>query len=117
MEIGSRPASLSGCWKTWDEEDIDVVLRTEMDSGLLHTRRRFTGVSTIVTATVTLEASLYGDFMSWFRVDQQQGGVATLVVNPQGQEEVYQWLGPPKISWPDTNAFTAVVQMYQGSWF
>lgn len=117
MEVGSRPASLSGCWKTWEESDIDNVIRTEMDSGLLHTRRRFTGTAKRVIASVTLPRNLYQDFMSWFRVDQQQGAVATTVINPLGEEVIYQWVTPPKINWIDPNAFTATVEMYQGSWF
>jgi len=117
IEIGERPAQLSGCWSSWQEQDVDTVLRTDMDSGAVHTRRRFTGVSRLVTASVTLKAALYQDFMDWYRITQRQGAIATRVVTPYGAEEVFQWAGPPNISWPDTKAFTASVSMYQGSWF
>ena len=117
MDIGARPGELDGCWQSWQEKDIQQVIKTEMDSGALHTRRRFTGVSRVVNASVTLEAGLHDIFMTWFRVNQQQGAIPTYVVNPQGVEEVFQWLEPPQINWVDKNAFIATVQMYQGSWF
>jgi len=117
VDIVARPSELHGCWKTWNEDPVDVILRTDMDSGALHTRRRFTGRSRVVQASVVIGAELYNAFMDWFNVDQQQGAAATYVVNPQGVEEVFQWTAPPKISWPDPKAFQATVIMYQGAWF
>ena len=117
MDVGLRPVGLDGCWKTWQETPVDIVLRTEMDSGALHTRRRFTGRSRVVQATVTLPASDYQSFMDWFNVDQQQGAIATRVKTPYGTEEVFQWTAPPQISWNDVKAFTANVAMYQGAHF
>ena len=117
IEVGPRPTTLSGCWSSWNESDVDVVIRTEMASGALHTRRRFTGISRVVTASVTLKAALYGDFMAWFHDNQRQGAIATWVVPPYGGEEKFQWTGPPKITWPDPNAFQATVTMYQGAYF
>ena len=117
VDIVARPTQLDGCWKVWNEEAIDVMLRTEVDSGALHTRRRFTGRAKIVRASVNLPVELYLIFMDWFNVDQQQGAAATYVVNPLGEEEVMQWTAPPKISWPDPKMFTAQVEMYHGAHF
>lgn len=119
MDIGERPPSLTGCWKTWNESDVDVVLRTDMDSGAVHTRRRFTGASRVVTASVTLAAKYYQDFQNWFRINQRQGSIPTYVVPPYGGEELFQFAGPPQYQWnnADNRTFTATVEMYQGSWF
>ena len=117
MDIGTRPGQLDGCWQTWDEQDVDVVARTEMESGALHTRRRFTGRSRIVRASVKLPASLYSTFMDWFHVNQQQGAAATYVMTPYGAEELFQWTAPPQIAWVDKNVFQATVSMYQGAHF
>jgi hypothetical protein len=119
MEVGTRPAQLSGCWKTWSEKDVDVVLRTNMESGAVHTRRRFTGRSRVVTASVTLDAALYEDFETWFMVNQQQGAVPTYVVPPYGGEEIFQFMAPPTYAWGGANnkVFTATVQMWQASYF
>ena len=115
--IGARPGQLDGCWKSWQENDIDVVARTEMEAGNLKTRRRFTGTARVVTASVTLKAELYTAFMDWWRVNQRQGTLATPVKTPYGTEENFQWTAPPVITWPSARVFTANVQMYRGASF
>ena len=117
MDIGQRPTQLSGCWKTWSEQAVDVMLRTEVDSGALHTRRRFTGRSWIAQASVTLKKEFYQAFMDWFNVEQQQGAALTYVVDPTGAEVLVQWTAPPQITWTDANAFTASVVMLHGAHF
>ncbi len=117
MEIGARPPQLTGCWKTWTEKDVEVVLRTEMEAGAVHTRRRYTGRSRLVQATVTLPANLYSIFRDWFLINQQQGAIPTYVVTPYGDEEVFQFVTSPSYSWPDAKAFTATVEMWQASYF
>ena len=101
MDIGTRPPELSGCWKTWDEQDVDTNLRTEMDAGAVHTRRRFTGRSRLVKVTVTLPAALWDKFDTWYQVNQRQGSIPTYVMTPYGAEEIFQFVGPPAYSWPD----------------
>lgn len=117
IAIGTRPGQLDGCWRTWEEDDIDVVTRTEMEAGNLKTRRRFTGTARMVIASVTLKASLYTPFMTWWRVNQQQGAKATPVKTPYGTTENFQWVTPPHITWPNERVFTATVQMYRGADF
>jgi len=117
IQIGARPAGLDGCWKTWQEQDVDVVARSEMEAGNVKTRRRFTGISRSVTASVTLPVALLGLFRTWWRVNQRQGAIATRVMTPEGTEEVFQWSAPPSISVSLNGTFTASVSMFQGSWF
>lgn len=117
MDIGARPSSLSGCWKTWNEKDVDVVLRTPMDSGAVHTRRRFTGRSRVVQASVTLPAEDYAAFDTWYIVNQRQGSIPTRVMTPYGTEEIFQFAGPPAYSWQDPSYFTVVVDLWQASYF
>ena len=117
VEIVARPPQLDGCWQTWNETPIDVILRTEVDSGALHTRRRFTGRSFTVSAQVTMKVEFYEIFMQWFNANQKQGAAATYVTNPQGDQVVVQWTAPPQISWPDKKVFVASVAMYHGGHF
>ena len=117
MDIGARPAALSGCWSSWVELDIDNVIRTEMDSGALHTRRRFTGTAMRVKVSGTFPANQRDAFRTWFRINQRQGTIPTYVVDPEGNEVVFQWIGTPQISWKDSNAVQVSVTMYQGAWF
>jgi hypothetical protein len=114
-DVASRPAGLDGCWKTWSEQDVDVVIRTDMDNGAMKTRRRFTGTNRTAEVTVTMPATLYTLFMQWFRVNQRQGAKATWVTTPYGTQEAWQFTAPPSISWPNKNAFTASVTMFRGA--
>ena len=115
VEVVARPPQLDGCWKTWAETPIDVMLRTEVDSGALHTRRRFTGRAFTAQVSVTLKAELHEIFMQWFNANQQQGAAATYVTDPQGNQVVVQWISVPVINWIDRNAFTASVTIYHGA--
>lgn len=110
-----RPPQLSGCFRTWSESYVDVVARTEYETGNMRSRRRFTGRNKIVNAEVTLPANQYQTFMNWFLVGQRQGAWATYVKTPEGNEEAFQWVEPPTIQWlPGAIAFTARVVMFQG---
>lgn len=117
IAVGARPASLDGCWATWSEQDLDVLVATDMESGAVKTRRRFTGHSRMVKATVTLPVAQVAAFRTWYRVNQQQGVKGTRVMTPGGTEEVFQWIEPPTISININGTFTASVNMIQGSWF
>ena len=114
-DIGNRPLALDGCFSTWSETMTDNVVKSEMDSGTVKTRRRFTGTNRRVQATVRMDSALYQDFMDWFVVDQRQGSIPTYVRTPYGAEELFLWMSPPAITWPDRNFFEASVSMWQAS--
>ena len=116
IQVGARPAQLDGCWKTWNEVDVDNVIRTEFESGNVRTRRRFTGRQRMVEASVTLPMALYQIFDTWFQTNQKQGAIATLVKTPYGTEEPFQWQ-PPKYQFDVNGTFTAAVTMFQGDDF
>lgn len=104
IQIGARPASLDGCFQTWSEHDSSSVLRSEMDmGGYVKVRRRTTAAAWQVDASVTLDASLYEDFMTWFRVNSGAGVFPTRVKRPDGKELVMRFTQPPVIDWPEAN--------------
>jgi len=108
-----RPAALDGCWASWTEQDIDNVLRTDMDSGTVKSRRRFTGRQRKAQVEVTLPRELHTDFVTWFTVNCRQGAIPTLMKTPYGTEEYWAFSEPPAISWPDRAAFTVTANLYQ----
>ena len=119
IQVGTRPAQLDGCWQSWTETDIDVVAKTEFESGAVRTRRRFTGIQKRIEATVTLKVELYDTFMDWFHINQRQGAIGTTVKDPLGRDLVVQWLAPPKIDFgkPGDGTFKASVLMWRGAGF
>ena len=119
IQVGTRPAQLDGCWQSWSETDVDVVTKTEFESGNVRSRRRFTGVQRRIQASVKLKMDLYDAFMNWYRVNQRQGAIGTTVKDPLGREITVQWLAPPQIQFgrPGDDTFTATVDMWQGSDF
>jgi len=114
-DIAARPASLDGCWSTWTETQSDNVVKSQMDSGVVKTRRRFTGIQRRAQVSVSLKADLYQEFIDWFNVFQRQGSIPTYVKTPYQTEEIWLWVTPPKVEWPEAGYFTASVEMYQQS--
>lgn len=108
----ARPGELHGCWQSWQETQVDNVVKTEFENGAVRTRRRFTGKQRIINASVTYPKNLYDKFMDWFNINQQQGAVPTFVKDPLGNEITVQWLAPPNINWlSGAIAFSAQVRM------
>jgi hypothetical protein len=100
IQIASRPASIDGCMQTWSEHDEIKVVRSEMETGMVKVRRRFTGSIWLIDASVTLEARLYDAFRDWFRVNCQGGVLPTRVKRPQdGKEVVVRFSAPPAYDW------------------
>jgi len=116
ITIATRPASLDGCFQPWREHDPSAVIRSEMDmGGFTKVRRRTTAAAWQVEAAVTLEASLYEDFQTWFRVNCGAGVWPTRVKRPDGKEVVMRMTQAPVIEWPEANkgAFRASVTLEQ----
>lgn len=101
------------CWGQWSEQDVDNVLRTEMDSGTIKSRRRFTGRQRLATVSVQLPASRYKEFIQWFRVTCQAGVLPALMDTPYGDQEPWAFAATPQISWPDRNVFRVSASIYQ----
>lgn len=104
ITIGTRPASLDGCWQTWAEHDSPSVIRSEMDlGGYTKVRRRTTVAAWQVDAAVTLPGAVYQDFMDWFRINCAAGVNPTRVKRPDGKEVVMRFTAPPVIEWAEAN--------------
>jgi hypothetical protein len=115
-QIGPRPASLDGCFQTWSEHDATSTLRSDMDmGGFTKVRRRTTEAALLVDASVVLAATVYADFMTWFRVNCAAGVFPTHVKRPDGSEICMRFTAPPVIEWPqsDKTVFHASVTLEQ----
>ena len=114
-ETTRPPLGLDGCFSTWDEQQVDNVVRNTTDKGTVRVRRRYTGFNRNVNASVRLTADKYRLFMAWFNDGQQQGTVPTMCKTPYGTEELFLWTSSPSIKWLSADAFEAQVSMFQGS--
>ena len=114
-DIAARPPQLDGCWSSWSESQTDNVVKSEMDSGVVKTRPRFTGIQRRAEVSVRLKAELYKDFMGWYNVFQRQGAIPTKVMTPYKEEEIWQFMSPPKINWPEPGYFEATTALNQQS--
>ena len=112
-EVAERPETLDGCFSSWSETQTDNVVKSQMDSGVVKTRRRFTGIQRRAEVSVTLSADLYEDFVDWFNVYQRQGSIPTRVKTPYGKEEIWLFVAPPVYNWPEAGYFTASTELYQ----
>ena len=116
IEIAPRPAALDGCMQTWAEHDEVQVIRSQMETGAVKVRRRFTGIVWLVDASVTLEASLYKVFRDWYRVACQSGVLPSRFKTPQGVEVVMRFTAPPVYDWsidPGAAAFRVSMTLEQ----
>ena len=114
ITIGTRPASLDGCWASWNEKQEPNTIRTNMDQpGNVKVRRRTTGISRVANVSVTLEATKYDDFVSWFNTACQGGVLPTRMTTPYGADEVWRFTEPPQITWVDPKAFSVTCQIEQ----
>ncbi len=114
-ETTTPPLGLDGCWSTWQEQQVDNVVRSTSDKGAVRVRRRFTGFTRNVNVSVRLAAEKYRLFMAWFNDGQRQGTVPTMCKTPYGTEELFLWTSSPTIKWITAEVFEASVTMYQGS--
>ncbi len=112
--ICGRPLSIDGCMSDWNETYTPNTIRSQMDDQYVKVRRRTTGLILTIDTTVTLKASQYDDFISWFQVNQAGGTYPTRIKRPQdGKEVVVRITAPPTISWIDKNAFRASMKWEQ----
>ena len=114
-EVAERPPKLDGCWATWSESQTDNVVKSSMDSGVVKSRPRFTGIQRRAEVSVKLTADKYQEFVDWFNVYQRQGAIPTRVKTPYGTEEIWQFVSPPVYNWPEAGHFEVSTQLYQQS--
>jgi hypothetical protein len=90
---------VSGCWQTWTEQDAVATVRTQMENQAPKVRRRFTGVLRHAQASVTLRKAELPAWLTWFRVNCQQGVLPTAMREPSGVEAVWRFAEPLTVEW------------------
>ena len=107
VTVAARPPSLTGCWKSWAEQDVSQVIRTTMENGAPKVRRRYTGRMRQAQASVVLAREYYDTFMGWYLTNCQAGVLPTYMVEPLGVTTSWRFVEPPQITWIAPEAFEA----------
>ena len=113
VKWGPRPVGFDGCWSSWADQDTDVVLRSEMETGFIKTRRRFTGRYRTAQVERAFHADMYEKIRDWFVVYCDQGLLPTPVITPYKKVEMWGFSEPPIFDWPDANVFRIKCGLYQ----
>ena len=114
VQIGTRPASLDGCWASWNEKQEPNTIRTNMENtGYMKVRRRTTGIMRVAQVSRNFEAKDYDDVMDWFNVACQGGVIPTRVTTPYGKQEVWRFTEPLSINWIEPKAFSVSANLEQ----
>ena len=114
ITIGTRPATLDGCWASWDEKQEPNTIRTSMDAtGYTKVRRRTTGIMRMAQVKRNFEAKDYDTVMDWFNVACQGGVIPTRMITPYGKEEVWRFTEPFSITWIEPKAFSVSATIEQ----
>ena len=104
VTVVTRPTKLDGCFGSWDEQDDEVVIRSEMEDGSVKVRQRFSNVRRYISASVVLEVSDYYLFKDWYRNWCKHGVYASFVKEPDGTDVIVRFTQSPRIRWLATNA-------------
>ena len=115
IQIGKRPPALDGCMRTWTESFEQQTVRTNMEApGYVKVRRRVTGKTTNIDASVMLDSKHYDDIINWFFIESQAGVIPTRVKRPQDNKEVVvRFKEPPTIDFIDKKVFSATFKFEQ----
>ena len=112
MDLADRPSNLSGCWAKWQEQSVDPLVRTNMDTGEPKVRRRFTRTVRSAKVQVNLLKDDYNLFLQWFD-NCRQGVLPTLMVEPSGVESVWRFATVPQYDWIDPKVVAVTVNIEQ----
>jgi hypothetical protein len=93
------PAELPACAQSWDEQDVPVVVRTQMDIGPPKVRRRYTRTMRNARVGFTMTHAEAMRLRDFFELDTQGGVYEHQFVHPfRGELERFRFVEPPTIA-------------------
>ena len=115
ITVAARPASITGIMSQWSEAYTTDTLRSQMDSQITKVRRRSTHTTLTIRCSASYPASLYANFIDWFRIAQQTCTKPTYIQRPVDFKEiVVRAVKMPDISWSNgAEVFTASMEFEQ----
>lgn len=93
------PAGLPACAETWEEFDLPVTVRTQMDVGPPKVRRRATRTLRNVRVGFTMDHAQAMQLRDFFETELQGGVQEHSFQHPfRGDVEAFRFMEPPKIA-------------------
>jgi hypothetical protein len=114
-QVANRPTNVSGCLQTFNESQLENVVRSQSDNNTtVKVRRRATAAVRIADASVTVKQSEVALWKDWFEIACQGGVLPTYFKTPYGVEELWRFSGPLSITWgqgPKAGSHVATITM------
>jgi hypothetical protein len=93
------PAGLPDCAQSWEEKDIPVTVRTQMEVGPPKVRRRFTRTMRAVQVGFTMDHAQAMALRDFFEIDLQGGVLEHSFRHPfRGDVESFRFVEAPTIT-------------------
>jgi hypothetical protein len=117
--VANRPTNVSGCLQTFNETQLENVVRSQSDNNaVVKVRRRTTAAVRVADASVTVKQSDVALWKNWFETACQGGVLPTYFKTPYGTEELWRFSAPLSITWgqgpmPGQHAATITMKLEQ----
>lgn len=99
-QIGIRPTGVSGCLQTFNESQLENVVRSQSDNNaVVKVRRRTTAAVRVADASITVKQSEVALWKDWFNTYCLGGVLPTYFKTPYGTEELWRFSAPLSITW------------------
>lgn len=114
MATENWPTTLPACPQQWAEQDAEVILRTDTDDpATVKKRRLFSRTVSLVTCSLTLNKTLYYEFMIFYRQTLRNGLDSFYYTHPYtGAQMVFEFINPPAMTM-QKNAFNVTMNWRQ----
>jgi len=110
----SWPTTIPATADSWQEQDVDNILRTQTDAGPGKVRRKYTGVVSNISMNSVLTLEQVIALREFYRIDCQQGALRFSFPDPvTGVTTVYRWDGPPVFNNVGSLAFQCAMKWKQ----
>lgn len=96
---------------SWQEEEPDVLLETQMDAGPYKTRRRFTAQVTPLTGSITVDLTQLATFKTFLRVTLLGGAIPFDWVQPTTRDPCTMQFKKKGVQYSHVEADYALIRM------
>lgn len=95
-----RPVGIDGCLQTFNESQLENVVRSSSENNsMIKVRRRTTAAVRVADASVTVPSDQVEIWKEWFDIYCEGGVIPSYFKTPYGTEEAWRFSSPLSIAW------------------